>query len=430
MDRAAGLSAAERDVDALRWGGDLDEVFLPTDGRTRFPEAAAYPGAAAALLFLAGVFLAARPGENRAVFLAFAAGGAVGLVFAFGDAGPYRLVSWLPLLRDLHVPARYLISWAFAVALGAGLGAAALAARGRSGEIAALAALVLLVPDLVAHARRAMPAAAEEHYRVTPGVAARLAARPLDAAGFPPRFWTTHVGLPDRLVPEVTPAWAASEEPLAGGLGLRYGLEGLEGRGPSLLRVRRLLDAQSPLAARLAGVDAVVSELPRLPFTKSAGPGPPIWSVDGALPRAWVVPRALEVPPGAGLRAALSPAFDPRNLVVVEGPVLPSPAAAPQGKSSVRLVDRRGGRLTLDVASPGGFLVLADSWEEGWSASVDGADAPVLLANGAFRAVAVPAGRSRVTFAYTPRGLREGLGLFAASALGLLLAAGRVRARR
>ena len=49
------------------------------------------------------------------------------------------------------------------------------------------------------HARRTMPAAAEAHYTATPAIAARLAARPLDAAGFPRRFWTTHVGLPDRL---------------------------------------------------------------------------------------------------------------------------------------------------------------------------------------------------------------------------------------
>ena len=87
MDRAAGLTGAERDVDALRWGGDLDEVFLPSDGPGRFPEAAAYPGVAAALLFLVGAALARHPGPERSTFLAIAAGGVLGLVFAFGDAG-------------------------------------------------------------------------------------------------------------------------------------------------------------------------------------------------------------------------------------------------------------------------------------------------------------------------------------------------------
>ena len=428
MDRAVGLSPAERNVDALRWGGDLDEVFLPSDGRNRFPEAAAYPGTAAGLLFLAGAVLAARAAPGQAAFLAFAAGGVVGLAFAFGDAGPYRFFSWLPLLRDLHVSARFLISWAFAVALGAGLGAAALAARSRTGEILALAALVLLIPDLVVHARRASPAASEAHYRVVPRVAARLASRPPDASGFPPRFWTTYVGLPDRLDPRVSPAWAASEEPLAGALGMRFALEGLEGRGPSLLRIRQLLDARNPAAARLASVDTIVSELPNLPFTKSAVPGPPIWSVADAPPRAWVVPRALPVPAGAGLAAALSPRFDPRAAVVVEGPVPSGPEPAPAGSSSVRLLERRGGRLTLDVDSPGGFLVLADAYEKGWSARVNAESAQILLANGAFRAVRVPPGRCRVSFTYTPRGLLEGLGLFAASALGLVLAIGGGRA--
>jgi len=428
MDRATGLSSEERNVDAVRWRGDLDEVFLPSDGRDRFPEAAAYPGAAAGLLFLTGALFATSAAPGRIAFLTFAAGGAMGLVFAFGDAGPYRLLSWLPVLRDLHVPARFLISWAFAVALGAGLGASALAARSRFGEIAAFAALVLLIPDLVWHAWRATPAAAEAHYRVTPQVAARLAARPPDASGFPRRFWTTYVGLPDRLDPRVTPAWAASEEPVAGALGLRYGLEGLEGRGPSLLRIRRLLDARNPMAARLASVDTVVSELPELPFTRSGVPGPPTWNVVDALPRAWVVPRALYVPIGAGLGAALSPGFDPRAAVVVEGLVPSGQEAAPPGQSSVQLIERRGGRLTLDVVSPGGFLVLADAYEEGWSASVDGEPAQILLANGAFRAVPLPSGRCRVSFKYTPRGLLEGLGFFAASALGLVLATGRARA--
>lgn len=431
MDRAAGLAAEERNVDSVRWGGDLDEVFLPSDGHGRSPEAAAYPGAAAGLLFLAGAVFATRASPGRVAFLAFAAGGSVGLIFAFGDAGPYKLLSWLPVLRDLHVPERFLVSWAFALALGAGLGAATLAARSRAGEVAALAALSLLIPDLVVHARRASPAASGAHYRVTPTVAARLAARPLDVSGFPPRFWTSFVGLPDRLDPHVTPEWAASEEPLSGALGLRFGLEGLEGRGPSLLRIRRLLDARSPMAARLASVDTVVSELPGLPFARVDRPGPPTWNVADARPRAWVVPRAVAVPIGAGLGAALSPGFDPRAAVVVEGPAPSGQEVAPPGQSSVQLIERRGGRLTLDVVSSGGFLVLADAYEEGWSASVDGEPAQLFPANGAFRAVPLPPGRRRVSFRYTPRGLLEGLGFFAASALGLVLATrGAARAGR
>ncbi len=427
MDRAAGLSAAERNVDALRWGGDLDEVFLPTDGRGRFPEAAAYAGAVALVLFLLGGALT-RGTPERGLFFALAAGGVVAFVFAFGDAGPYRAFSWLPVLRDLHVPPRYLISWAFAVAIGAGLAASALAARSAAGGRLAAFAVVVLAADLVVHARRTAPVADAAHYRATPPLAGLLFGRGTDASGFPRRFWTTRVGLPDRTDPRTPPEWAAAHEPMAGALGLRYGLEGLEGRGLALLRVRRLLDAAGPKVARLAAVDSIVSELPSLPFTKVGG-DPPVWRVEGALPRAWVVPRAVRVPPGAALRAALSPAFDPAAAVLVEGLEADAPPA-PEGPSSVRLVERRGGHVVLDVASPGGFLVLADAYERGWRASVSGLETPVLPANGAFRAVAVPAGTCRVAFDYTPRGLKEGAGLFLASALGLVFACRRVRARR
>ncbi|MHB8800680.1 MAG: YfhO family protein [Thermoanaerobaculia bacterium] len=423
MDRSSGLSAEERNVDALRAGGDLDLVFLPRDGRDRFPEAACYPGLAAGLLFAAGLLLAARgPSPDRPLLLALATGGAVGLAFAFGDAGPYRLLSWMPVLRDLHVPARYLVSWAFAVSIGAGLAASALAARGRLGAASALAALVVLAPDLVLHTLRAVPAADSAHYRAVPPLATRLRSEPPDGTGFPRRFWTTRVGLPDRLDPKVTPGWAASVEPLSGALGQTWGLEGLEGRGPSLLRIRRLLDAFSSSAPGVAAVSRIVSEVPALPFEAEGVPGPISWSVPNPRDRAWLVPAALVVPEGRALPVALAPGFDAGSAVVLER-AEPRPGADWKGaRGTVRLAVREGAFLSLELSAPGpGWLVLADAFEEGWSATLDGLDAAVYPANGAFRAVAVPEGSHRLDFRYEPRGLREGLLLAAASLLGLFL---------
>ncbi|MGE5414335.1 MAG: YfhO family protein, partial [Syntrophomonadaceae bacterium] len=94
----------------------------------------------------------------------------------------------------------------------------------------------------------------------------------------------------------------------------------------------------------------------------------------------------------------------------------------------VRLVARSPSRVALEARAPApAVLVLLDAWESGWSARLDGADAPVLRADGAFRAVRVPAGAHRVEFVYFPPRLFEGLALGAVGILGCLLAALKLR---
>jgi hypothetical protein len=71
--------------------------------------------------------------------------------------------------------------------------------------------------------------------------------------------------------------------------------------------------------------------------------------------------------------------------------------------------------LRADLARPG-RLVLTDAAYPGWSAEVDGAEAPVLLAEGGMRAVEVGAGAHAVVLRYWPTRLTLGLTL---SAIGL-----------
>jgi len=69
-----------------------------------------------------------------------------------------------------------------------------------------------------------------------------------------------------------------------------------------------------------------------------------------------------------------------------------------------------------------GVLVVLEAFEPGWVATVDAAPAPVLRANGLFRAVRLEAGRHRVRFAYRPRSVAYGAAISAsglAAALGL-----------
>jgi hypothetical protein len=147
-----------------------------------------------------------------------------------------------------------------------------------------------------------------------------------------------------------------------------------------------------------------------------------------ALPRAFVVHRASRVESAeAALARMLEDDFDPLREAVVEGDVaLAAPAGAP---ASVEFVSYGETRVALRVRSPApGLLVLTDSFDAEWRASVDGEEAEVLPTDALFRGVLVPAGESEVVFRYAPATFWWGAAL---SALGAALSAGLwLRARR
>jgi hypothetical protein len=416
--RAGGLTRAERDVRPITFHRDLDQVFLPVDGPPRWPEAAAYPGILAGLLFIAGIGFAARktPGFPRGLFVALAAGGSVGLIFAFGERGPYGLFAGLPLLRDFRIPARYLVSWSLAVALGSALAAAHLLARSSGRRVLASAAVALLAADLVWHALRAAATAPAAVFATDPAILPEMAARlSPDEAGFPRRFWSQAPPIDLVAIPDAEKAAASRDrEPMSFGLGMRYGLESVQGQGPTLRRTDVLFQNPTDRAAELGGVAVIVA----------AGARPALQDFS-PLPRAILVPEAIATPASDAVRAALDPAFDPRRTALFEANVSrardPAWVAAEAG---VRLLVREPGRIDLDAAAPApGALVLFNSFERGWRARIDGTETPVSRADAAFLGILVPAGRHRIRFDYRPRGLREGLVVGTAGLLGLALAA-------
>jgi len=143
------------------------------------------------------------------------------------------------------------------------------------------------------------------------------------------------------------------------------------------------------------------------------------------LPRAYWVPRGLRRTGEAEVvRTLVSPEFDPRQEVVLEGTPADGPEGAPgETADAVCRIERSGGgEVAVAMECPGpGYLVLSDAWAPDWRAFVNGAPALVERANLAVRAVAVPGGRHTVTFSYRPRWRTAGPLL---SLTGLLLAGG------
>ncbi len=135
--------------------------------------------------------------------------------------------------------------------------------------------------------------------------------------------------------------------------------------------------------------------------------------------------------PSDGLAALVDPAFDPKREVLLAsvGPALVAAAGPFEGTAAVVAESTTRVSVRAQASAPG-YLVLADAYDPGWIATVDGQRAEVRRANVAFRAVAVPAGTHEVEFRYVPSAVRLGLlasGLSWVLMLVVLVAARRVR---
>ena len=139
------------------------------------------------------------------------------------------------------------------------------------------------------------------------------------------------------------------------------------------------------------------------------------------LPRACAVGGVRVADGIPGLAALIDPAFDPRREIVLpEG----RPVVAPEGfHGEARVVRESADRVRLDAElSADGYVVLVDGHDPGWRVRVDGRPAPLVRANVAFRAVAVPAGRHVVDMVYRPTAALVGLVVSGITLAALVLA--------
>ena len=422
--RFRGLPVDARNFGALS-AAELDQVFLPVDGLARWPEAASYPGTAAAVLFLLGVGLLFRPtsGFPRPVFLALFAAALVGFAFAFGDAGPYRFVSSWPLLRGFRAPVRFLSCFGLAFAVGSALALSALESTFRHGRAFAMGAVALLAGDLGVHAVKAAATVPEETYRTQPLLAQYLARIPHDPLGFPRRFWSFGLLAPVHLLSDAERVAVIRSDELPNAAAGRFGLESVQGAGPPLERTEEAIESRTLRIAQLAGVSRIVArEAEEFAEDHEAPPIPQalVVRVPEPFPRAILVTETIVVPRKRALDTLQAPSFDPsRTAILEDGSAWSSPAA--EGATSVTLVERRPSHITLLTrAMSESFLVLFDAYSEGWEVTVDGVTDRVLRADVCFRGVRLAGGTHRVVFSYRPPGVRDGLLL---GLLGLVLLA-------
>jgi hypothetical protein len=143
-----------------------------------------------------------------------------------------------------------------------------------------------------------------------------------------------------------------------------------------------------------------------------------LFAVPSPMPLAYVSTHTRS---GEGLPALLTlvdPDFDFRREVLIPAGAAPAPG---HGEGTSRIVFASPDRMKIEVsAADGGYLVVLESYDPGWRATVDGAPTPVVPANVLFRGIRVGPGTHLVELAYRPAGLIAGL---AVSALSLIAAA-------
>jgi len=133
------------------------------------------------------------------------------------------------------------------------------------------------------------------------------------------------------------------------------------------------------------------------------------------LPRAFIVYQSEHaVSAQAALSRLLDKNFNFRAQVILEGAPLDLPAVSqtPPQAGQARIVQYEPERVVIETDAPAdGILVLTDTYTPGWQARVDTQPAEVYVADYAFRAVRVPAGRHRVEFVYAPASFAVGSAL-------------------
>ncbi len=179
-------------------------------------------------------------------------------------------------------------------------------------------------------------------------------------------------------------------------------------------------DLRLPPVLDMLGVRYLILRGPVLAGARPAFVSPDYWIMENkrALPRVYVPQRVETVTDDAvRLEKMKSRDFNALEIAYVESPLKLSNLCL--GKAQI--TSETPTRITLSATmQTDGLVVLADNWDKGWRAYLDGLPTPILRANHTLRGVLVPAGTATVEFRYEPGSFTLGLKLAGLAAILLL----------
>jgi hypothetical protein len=208
---------------------------------------------------------------------------------------------------------------------------------------------------------------------------------------------------------------------MPGHFGIAYGLEEIGGISPLRVgRYDRLLDLPPEVIWPLLNVRYIItgrSGMANAEVVATEG-ATRLLRLQDSLPRAWLVGFAETNADDRAVLAAMQKSeFNPQAQAYV-AESLPFPLVPNAAFTPVEWIERKPERLGMSVNTPTSeLLVLSEVYYPGWRATVDGVPTPILRADYALRAVAVPAGRHQIEMVYDPWSVKMGIGLSAATLL-------------
>lgn len=228
----------------------------------------------------------------------------------------------------------------------------------------------------------------------------------------------------------------ADEGQMPGHFGIGYQLQEIGGISP--LRVARydaLLDLPPEKLLPLLNVRYLISARPG--FANSdvvlTDGDTRLIRLNNTLPRAWMVYDLRQLTDDDALQVMQGDAFNPAATALVAEPLpfAPIPNAAPV---PVEFKPRDPEHVSIAVNTPtDGLLVMSEVYYPGWSATVDGAAAPIVRTDVALRGIPVRAGKHQIEMAYEPWSPKIGIGVTVGTVAFLvvgLLAASRRPSRK
>jgi len=143
-----------------------------------------------------------------------------------------------------------------------------------------------------------------------------------------------------------------------------------------------------------------------------------------AMGNAWFVPQIQSVS-SPDEEMAATRTFNPATTAIVDQQKFKVSSQQFSGSGKAILTEARGNLLKYSVENSGkGLLVFSEIYyPEGWIATVDGKESPVIRANYVLRAMEVPAGKHEIVFRFEPDSFSTGnrISLFSSIAVLALL---------
>ncbi|MBA3994684.1 MAG: hypothetical protein C0469_14295 [Cyanobacteria bacterium DS2.3.42] len=179
---------------------------------------------------------------------------------------------------------------------------------------------------------------------------------------------------------------------------------------------------KTPLPARFLGVELLhvppgeknLTDLSqaRLKFIRQDSDQVLLYRNTMALPQAYLAGNILPAESlAAAVVAMLNPGFDAHTQTIIEAPAqtLQLPNSTAETKSAEVQRPNASTVMVTANADHDSFLILTDTFYNGWHAYLDGKEVPIYRANVSFRACRVPQGTHQIRFEFFPLTFYGGL---------------------